>query len=218
MFVLYVAVSSGAKNASEVRKLLSWDRLQELLPSSLSSLMCPWQPVRCAMLRLLCAFDRPLCMGGQPSHPTNAPPGAEVVDVLSDWHKVESMNFSLREGRMVTATVSRMRNHLEYERVDPALRPAMVAAAVGALHIRYSMLWPPCADALSAGLEFCADVAWPLMLEAMAEAQGAMLSGQGRGSTATPVKYRHSKHANAVQEDDELEEEEGAGCRDCDSK
>lgn len=110
------------------------------------------------------------------------------MDVLGDWLSVESLNFTLQEGRRVTATAARMRNHLEYGRLDSALVPPLVCCALGALHIRYAMLWPPCCDAVAAALEYRGQQAWPLALGALAAAQEDLLATGGRGTAAQPQR------------------------------
>lgn len=49
------------------------------------------------------------------------------------------------------------------------------------------MLWAPASQALGAALGAAPEVAWPLVLSALADTQAAFLSGRGGGEAGAPL-------------------------------
>lgn len=85
-------------------------------------------------------------------------------------------------------TLSRIANQLEYRRIPPPLLPAVARALLGVLHIRFSPLWSPAADALAQALQAAPAAAWPLLLGALRGAQAEFLAAgsAARGQAHVP--------------------------------
>ena len=99
------------------------DADQVLLPVLLPNLATPAQPLRHMTHRLLALLD---------AGTGDASPG-----LFERWALIESPNYSVESGRTAAQAITRMQASLEYGRVPEGEVQPLVAALLGALHIRY---------------------------------------------------------------------------------
>ncbi|GFR52620.1 hypothetical protein Agub_g15136, partial [Astrephomene gubernaculifera] len=178
--------TAGPAAASQpARALLSEGRLRELLPRLAPLMAHESQPLRAAVLRLLCCFDQPFleALGADPRDPTAAVvqqqkggstgPKCDLLEVL---YGINSQPFTIESGRKWAVAMGRLKTYLEYGRIPEFLVPAFSYGLVGVLYIRFSPLWQPASEALAAGLQFQHKVSWPIVLSFLTSSQRRLLA------------------------------------------
>ncbi|BDA46528.1 probable small subunit processome component 20 homolog [Coccomyxa sp. Obi] len=174
--------------------LLPESQLMELLPLLASNLSVRSQSHRAAALKVLCSFQQPALPS--PGSGQAADNSRERSDILPRLAQIESQTCTLDSGRAAATAIGRMKTALEYGRVPPALVGPLVRNLLGILYVRFSMLWAPASEALGMALKSNADVAWPLILDALRAWQAEFLSGSGKP---------HNAPGTAAEEDEDNE-------------
>ncbi|KAK9818396.1 hypothetical protein WJX72_012002 [[Myrmecia] bisecta] len=129
--------------------------------------------------------DQPGGSGG-PLGSSAADPNAKRSEIFECWLHIESQTCSIENGRQAAVTIGRMSSQIEYGRVPQSQIEPLVLSLLGAMHIRFSMLWKPCADAVGMALAKHAASAWPLILSQLTAAQAAFLAGERKASHSPP--------------------------------
>lgn len=147
-----------------------------------SNLSHPSQAVRCAVLRLLCCFEQPPLLQTSSSKPSDTSQSSQIFPMC---FSIQSQTCTVDSGRQAAVTIGKMRTYLEYGQVPAEQVGPLVRCLIGILHIRFSLLWPPCLDALAAALEHSSQQSWPLVLEQLTTAQDSFLSGTSSNGSSS---------------------------------
>lgn len=155
--------------------------VQEVLSAVEQNLSHPSQAVRCATLRLLCCFEQPAMIQ---TSSTKSKDSAQSSQIFPMCFSIQSQTCTVDSGRQAAVTIGKMRTYLEYGQVPAEQVGPLVRCLIGILHIRFSLLWTPCVEALAAALEHTSQKSWPLVLEQLTTAQASFLSGSHTAATA----------------------------------
>eukprot|EP00887_Chlorella_sp_A99_P000887 scaffold5.g887.t1 len=177
------AAGGAGGGTSPLESLLTLEQLAELLPLLQANLSSASGALRRETLRLLARFPQPALLppsggegGGAPSG-EQPPPEQQPCEVLAQLLAVEDRQHGANSGRTEAVALGRIANQLEYRRIPSLLLPAVVHSLLGVLHIRFSALWSPAAEALAMALDCAPATAWPLILQQLTAAQEAFLAG-----------------------------------------
>ncbi|KAL0035339.1 hypothetical protein WJX77_001780 [Trebouxia sp. C0004] len=167
-----------ASVASKGRNKLPLQQLKEILPAVEPNLSHPSQAMRCATLRLLCCFQQPAMLQTGTAKPSSTAQSSQIFPMC---FSIQSQTCTVDSGRQAAVTIGKMRTYLEYGQVPAEQVRPLVRCLVGILHIRFSLLWPPCIEALAAALDHSSQHSWPLILQQLTTAQSSFLSGAASG-------------------------------------
>ncbi|KAL0044331.1 hypothetical protein WJX82_000142 [Trebouxia sp. C0006] len=162
-----------ASVASKGGNKLPLQQLKEILPAVEPNLSHPSQAIRCATLRLLCCFEQPDMLQTGST--------AQSSQIFPMCFSIQSQTCTVDSGRQAAVTIGKMRTYLEYGQVPAEQVGPLVRCLIGILHIRFSLLWPPCIEALAAALDHSSHQSWPLVLQQLTTAQNSFLSGAASG-------------------------------------
>jgi U3 small nucleolar RNA-associated protein 20 len=163
---------------STLGKLCRCALLQEILPAVEPNLSHPSQAMRCATLRLLCCFEQPAMLQTGTAKPSSTAQSSQIFPMCLS---IQSQTCTVDSGRQAAVTIGKMRTYLEYGQVPAEQVGPLVRCLIGILHIRFSLLWPPCIEALAAALDHSSHHSWPLVLQQLTTAQNSFLSGAASG-------------------------------------
>ncbi|KAL0018407.1 hypothetical protein WJX79_009395 [Trebouxia sp. C0005] len=167
-----------ASVASKGGNKLPLQQLKEILPAVEPSLSHPSQAMRCATLRLLCCFEQPAMLQTGTAKPSSTAQSSQIFPMC---FSIQSQTCTVDSGRQAAVTIGKMRTYLEYGQVPAEQVGPLVRCLIGILHIRFSLLWPPCIEALAAALDHSSHHSWPLVLQQLTTAQNSFLSGAASG-------------------------------------
>lgn len=173
----YHAVHAAAETLQMARAsgiALPASDLLKLAPLVAPNLGHPSSPLRIATLRLLCAFTQPTPNRAADGDSSDIP---APCDALPQLLAVHSRALGAEGGRPANVALGRVRTYLEFKKVPEELVPLVVRSLLGALHIRFAPLWPAADAALAMALDTYPSLAWPLIFEALTNAQTAFLGG-----------------------------------------
>ena len=116
----------------------------------------------------------------QTAKPSESPQSSQIFPMC---FSIQSQTCTVDSGRQAAVTIGKMRTYLEYGQVPAEQIGALVRCLIGILHIRFSLLWAPCVEALAAALQHSSQQAWPLVLHQLTTAQATFLSGSHTAPT-----------------------------------
>ncbi|KAK9808411.1 hypothetical protein WJX73_001754 [Symbiochloris irregularis] len=163
---------------------LPHDTKQALTEALMPNLAAPAQPLRLASLRLLM-----LLYDNGPGHEapdSNSGAEGQIRDVLGQWVTIEGQACTLENGRRAAASIMRLQAALEHGQVPAAVVGPLVRCLLGALHIRFAVLWPPCIGALAMALDCHPDATWSLISPCLRDTQAALLLGDSQAHETAP--------------------------------
>ena len=134
--------------------------------------------MRCATLRLLCCFEQPAMLQTGTVKPSSTAQSSQIFPMC---FSIQSQTCTVDSGRQAAVTIGKMRTYLEYGQVPAEQVGPLARCLIGILHIRFSLLWPPCIEALAAALDHSSHHSWPLVLQQLTTAQNSFLSGAASG-------------------------------------
>ncbi|GIL61502.1 hypothetical protein Vafri_15933, partial [Volvox africanus] len=183
--------------------LLSESRLKQMVGRLAPLLAHESQPLRAAVLRVLCCFDQPAleALGPDAKDPTAAIKKQQKqqhglrsaatistgprCDLLEALYGINSQPFTIESGRKWAVAISRLKTYLEYNRIPEFLVPAFAYGMVGVLYIRFSPLWQPASEALAACIQFQSQASWPVVFSFLQTCQAELLSGDFPAAAAS---------------------------------